>query len=176
MTQLEFGKRKWSYINRNGSRQDLHTVISTAPRVHCINICTFSPQGDRSDSASPRLKPPSSQPFTPASAPILARTSPGTPKTIFPYPLSSHQNSPPKSPRRLSFSGIFRSSSSSAPASIKLFSKSRKGETQVCSFNIFSWFQPMLFSINRKYCIFQAWGLKKWLLKYNVLVSGYFVI
>uniref|UniRef100_A0A8C1SAQ1 Protein kinase, AMP-activated, gamma 2 non-catalytic subunit b n=1 Tax=Cyprinus carpio TaxID=7962 RepID=A0A8C1SAQ1_CYPCA len=114
-------------MTQNGSRQDLHTVISTAPRVHCINICTFSPQGDRSDSASPRLKPPSSQPFTPASAPILARTSPGTPKTIFPYPLSSHQNSPPKSPRRLSFSGIFRSSSSSAPASIKLFSKSRKG-------------------------------------------------
>uniref|UniRef100_A0A8C2KI32 Protein kinase, AMP-activated, gamma 2 non-catalytic subunit b n=1 Tax=Cyprinus carpio TaxID=7962 RepID=A0A8C2KI32_CYPCA len=100
---------------------------STAPRIHCINICTFSPQGDRSDSASPRLKPPSSQPFTPASAPILARTSPGTPKTIFPYPLSSHQNSPPKSPRRLSFSGIFRSSSCSSPASIKLFSKSRKG-------------------------------------------------
>uniref|UniRef100_A0A8C2KIL4 Protein kinase, AMP-activated, gamma 2 non-catalytic subunit b n=1 Tax=Cyprinus carpio TaxID=7962 RepID=A0A8C2KIL4_CYPCA len=50
-----------------------------------------------------------------------------TPKTIFPYPLSSHQNSPPKSPRRLSFSGIFRSSSCSSPASIKLFSKSRKG-------------------------------------------------
>uniref|UniRef100_A0A8C1UKP7 Protein kinase, AMP-activated, gamma 2 non-catalytic subunit b n=1 Tax=Cyprinus carpio TaxID=7962 RepID=A0A8C1UKP7_CYPCA len=56
----------------------------------------------------------------------------GTPKTIFPRPLSSHQDSPPKSPRRLSFSGIFRSSSSSAPASIKLFSKSRKGETQSC--------------------------------------------
>ncbi|XP_052467191.1 5'-AMP-activated protein kinase subunit gamma-1 isoform X1 [Carassius gibelio] len=84
-------------------------------------------KGDRSDSASPCLKPPSSQPVTPASAPICPRTSPGTPKTIFPRPPSSHQDSPPKSPHRLSFSGIFRSSSSSAPASIKLFSKSKKG-------------------------------------------------
>ncbi|KAL0200162.1 hypothetical protein M9458_003349, partial [Cirrhinus mrigala] len=67
----------------------------------------------------PCLKPPASQPCTPASAPVCPRTSPGTPKTIFPRPLSSHQDSPPKSPRRLSFSGIFRSS-------IKLFSKSRK--------------------------------------------------
>uniref|UniRef100_A0A8C1C4I6 Protein kinase, AMP-activated, gamma 2 non-catalytic subunit b n=2 Tax=Cyprininae TaxID=2743694 RepID=A0A8C1C4I6_CYPCA len=79
--------------------------------------------GDRSESAST----PASQPCTPSSAPVCPRTSPGTPKTIFPRPLSSHQDSPPKSPRRLSFSGIFRSSSSSAPASIKLFSKSRKG-------------------------------------------------
>ncbi|KTF79242.1 hypothetical protein cypCar_00029090, partial [Cyprinus carpio] len=79
-------------------------------------------KGDRSESAST----PASQPCTPSSAPVCPRTSPGTPKTIFPRPLSSHQDSPPKSPRRLSFSGIFRSSSSSAPASIKLFSKSRK--------------------------------------------------
>ncbi|XP_073705572.1 5'-AMP-activated protein kinase subunit gamma-2 [Garra rufa] len=84
-------------------------------------------KGDRRDSASPCLKPRAGQPSTPASAPICPRTSPGTPKTLFPHPLSSHQDSPPKSPRRLSFSGIFRSSSSSAPASIKLFSKSRKG-------------------------------------------------
>ncbi|XP_016392847.1 5'-AMP-activated protein kinase subunit gamma-2-like [Sinocyclocheilus rhinocerous] len=84
-------------------------------------------KGDRSESASPCLKPPASQPCTPSSASVCPRTSPGTPKTIFPRPLSSHQDSPPKSPRRLSFSGIFRSSSSSAPASIKLFSKSRKG-------------------------------------------------
>lgn len=84
-------------------------------------------KGDRSESASPCLKPPASQPCTPSSAPVCPRTSPGTPKTIFPHPLSSHQDSPPKSPHRLSFSGIFRSSSSSAPASIKLFSKSRKG-------------------------------------------------
>ncbi|XP_043118687.1 5'-AMP-activated protein kinase subunit gamma-1 isoform X1 [Puntigrus tetrazona] len=84
-------------------------------------------KGDGSESASPCLKPPASQPCTPSSAPVCPRTSPGTPKTLFPRPLSSHQDSPPKSPRRLSFSGIFRSSSSSAPASIKLFSKSKKG-------------------------------------------------
>ncbi|XP_026062722.1 5'-AMP-activated protein kinase subunit gamma-1 isoform X1 [Carassius auratus] len=78
-------------------------------------------KGDRSESAST----PAGQPCTPSSAPVCPRTSPGTPKTIFPHPLSSHQDSPPKSPRRLSFSGIFRSSPSSAPA--RIFSKSRKG-------------------------------------------------
>ncbi|KAK7162761.1 hypothetical protein R3I93_006947 [Phoxinus phoxinus] len=83
-------------------------------------------KGDRSGSASPRLRSPASQPCTPVSAPVFPRTSPGSPKTIFPRPLSSHLDSPPKSPRRLSISGIFRSSSSSAPASIKLFSRSRK--------------------------------------------------
>ncbi|KAK7158868.1 hypothetical protein R3I94_005258 [Phoxinus phoxinus] len=83
-------------------------------------------KGDRSGSASPRLRSPASQPCTPVSAPVFPRTSPGSQKTIFPRPLSSHLDSPPKSPRRLSISGIFRSSSSSAPASIKLFSRSRK--------------------------------------------------
>ncbi|XP_056247210.1 5'-AMP-activated protein kinase subunit gamma-1-like isoform X1 [Seriola aureovittata] len=63
-------------------------------------------------------------PPCPQSAPVQSKTSSGSPKTIFPYP--SHQNSPPKSPRRLSFSGIFRSSSSSTPASIKIFSRTRR--------------------------------------------------
>ncbi|XP_076151462.1 5'-AMP-activated protein kinase subunit gamma-1-like isoform X1 [Alosa pseudoharengus] len=66
---------------------------------------------------------------SPMSAPPCTHTSPGSPKTIFPYPPSApgHQDSPPKSPRRLSFSGIFRSSfSSSAPASLRFFSRSRK--------------------------------------------------
>ncbi|XP_077068877.1 5'-AMP-activated protein kinase subunit gamma-2 isoform X2 [Siphateles boraxobius] len=72
------------------------------------------------------MRSPASQPSTSVSAPIFPRTSPGSPKTIFSRPLSSHLDSPPKSPGRLSFSGIFRSSSSSAPASIKLFSRSRK--------------------------------------------------
>ncbi|XP_034090476.1 5'-AMP-activated protein kinase subunit gamma-1-like isoform X1 [Gymnodraco acuticeps] len=58
------------------------------------------------------------------SAPVSVRTSSGSPKTIFPYP--SYQDSPPKSPRRLSFSGIFRSSSSSMPPIIKIFSRTRK--------------------------------------------------
>ncbi|XP_038554057.1 5'-AMP-activated protein kinase subunit gamma-1-like isoform X1 [Micropterus salmoides] len=41
-------------------------------------------------------------------------------------PTPPHQNPSPKSPHRLSFSGIFRSSSSSTPASIKIFSRTRR--------------------------------------------------
>ncbi|KAE8290892.1 5'-AMP-activated protein kinase subunit gamma-2 [Larimichthys crocea] len=63
-------------------------------------------------------------PPCPQSAPVPAKPSSGSPKTIFPYP--SHQDSPPKSPRRLSISGIFRSSSSSSPTSIKIFSRTRR--------------------------------------------------
>ncbi|XP_036378576.1 5'-AMP-activated protein kinase subunit gamma-2-like isoform X3 [Megalops cyprinoides] len=89
-------------------------------------------------SASPTkgffMRGPFSRPSSPMSAPARARFSPGSPKTIFPYP--PHQDSPPKSPRRMSFSGIFRSSSkdssasntstSTSPVSIKLFSRARK--------------------------------------------------
>ncbi|XP_062814000.1 5'-AMP-activated protein kinase subunit gamma-2 isoform X2 [Anolis carolinensis] len=73
------------------------------------------------------------RPSSPASAPVKSKHSPGSPKTVFPFP---YQESPPRSPRRMSFSGIFRSSSkdSSSPASnpstspggIKFFSRSRK--------------------------------------------------
>ncbi|XP_029102261.1 5'-AMP-activated protein kinase subunit gamma-2-like isoform X2 [Scleropages formosus] len=87
-------------------------------------------------SASPTkgffMRSPFSRPSSPMSAPARSRVSPSSPKTIFPYP--SHQDSPPKSPRRMSFSGIFRSSSkesstsntSTSPVSIKLFSRARK--------------------------------------------------
>ncbi|CAB1349771.1 unnamed protein product [Coregonus sp. 'balchen'] len=95
-------------------------------------------KGDGScHSASPTkgffTRGPFSRPSSPKSAPARTKNSPGSPKTIFPYP-SSHQDSPPKSPRRLSFSGIFRSSSrdsnstSTSPVSIKLFSRARKEE------------------------------------------------
>ncbi|RXM36059.1 5'-AMP-activated protein kinase subunit gamma-2 [Acipenser ruthenus] len=64
------------------------------------------------------------------SAPARSKQSPGSPKTLFPY---SYQESPPKTPRRMSFSGMFRSSSkesssstSTSPVSIKFFSRSRK--------------------------------------------------
>ncbi|XP_023682519.1 5'-AMP-activated protein kinase subunit gamma-2-like isoform X3 [Paramormyrops kingsleyae] len=75
---------------------------------------------------------PFSRPSSPMSAPARSRVSPGSPKTILPYPF--YQDSPPKSPRRMSFSGIFRSSSkdssssvtSTSPVSIKLFSRARK--------------------------------------------------
>ncbi|XP_047445146.1 5'-AMP-activated protein kinase subunit gamma-1-like isoform X2 [Mugil cephalus] len=63
-------------------------------------------------------------PPTPHSAPVQSKAVSGSPKTIFPYP--SHQNSSPKSPHRLSFSGIFRSSSSSTTGSIKIFSRTRR--------------------------------------------------
>uniref|UniRef100_A0AAQ5Z997 CBS domain-containing protein n=1 Tax=Amphiprion ocellaris TaxID=80972 RepID=A0AAQ5Z997_AMPOC len=65
-----------------------------------------------------------SLPPCPQSAPVQLKSNSGSPKTIFPYP--SYQNSPPKSPRRLSFSGIFRSSSNSPTASIKIFSRTRR--------------------------------------------------
>uniref|UniRef100_A0A671YWC6 Protein kinase AMP-activated non-catalytic subunit gamma 2 n=1 Tax=Sparus aurata TaxID=8175 RepID=A0A671YWC6_SPAAU len=79
------------------------------------------------ESRLPARSPPL-QPQGPLSAPVQLKTSSGSPKTIFPYP--SHQNSPPKSPRRLSFTGIFRSSSNSSPTSMKIFSRTRRGESK----------------------------------------------
>ncbi|XP_015281830.1 PREDICTED: 5'-AMP-activated protein kinase subunit gamma-2 [Gekko japonicus] len=73
------------------------------------------------------------RPSSPASAPVKSKHSPGSPKTVFPFP---YQESPPRTPRRMSFSGIFRSSSkdsssptsssSTSPGGIKFFSRSRK--------------------------------------------------
>ncbi|KAF5893617.1 5'-AMP-activated protein kinase subunit gamma-1-like isoform X1, partial [Clarias magur] len=64
------------------------------------------------------LRSPIAQPSSPISAPLRSRTSPNSPKSIFP----SHHDSPPKSPHRLSFSGIFRSPSNPS----KIFSRARK--------------------------------------------------
>ncbi|XP_058389578.1 5'-AMP-activated protein kinase subunit gamma-2 isoform X1 [Diceros bicornis minor] len=75
---------------------------------------------------------PQQRPSSPVSAPVRPKTSPGSPKTVFPF---SYQESPPRSPRRMSFSGIFRSSSkesspnsnpSTSPGGIRFFSRSRK--------------------------------------------------
>lgn len=75
---------------------------------------------------------PQPRPSSPVSAPMRPKTSPGSPKTVFPF---SYQESPPRSPRRMSFSGIFRSSSkesspnsnpSTSPGGIRFFSRSRK--------------------------------------------------
>ncbi|NXA35858.1 AAKG2 kinase, partial [Eudromia elegans] len=72
------------------------------------------------------------RPSSPVSAPVRSKHSPGSPKTVFPFP---YQESPPRSPRRMSFSGIFRSSSkesspnsnpSTSPGGIKFFCRSRK--------------------------------------------------
>lgn len=74
------------------------------------------------------------RPSSPVSAPVRPKTSPSSPKTVFPF---SYQESPPRSPRRMSFSGIFRSSSkessptsssSTSPGGIRFFSRSRKSK------------------------------------------------
>lgn len=102
------------------------------PMVRCKTALLFILQGGRRIRSASPIKGVSSSrspalPRCPLSAPIQAsKSSSASPKTIFPYP--SFQNSPPKSPRRLSFSGIFRSSSSSSPTSIKIFSRTRRGE------------------------------------------------
>ncbi|XP_013770861.1 5'-AMP-activated protein kinase subunit gamma-2 [Pundamilia nyererei] len=84
---------------------------------------------------------PFSRPSSPRSAPARtssSKTSPSSPKTIFPYqPGPPLLDSPPRSPRRLSFSGIFRSASrdsnhqpSSSPVSIKLFSRNKRDKAR----------------------------------------------
>lgn len=94
-------------------------------------VFCFLFQGERRiRSASPTkgvsVRSPVPLPPCPQSAPVQGKSSSVSPKTIFPYP--THQESPPKSPRRLSFSGIFRSSSTSSPTGIKIFSRTRRGE------------------------------------------------
>ncbi|KAM9337109.1 5'-AMP-activated protein kinase subunit gamma-1-like [Symphorus nematophorus] len=84
---------------------------------------------------------PFGRPSSPRSAPARtsgSRMSPSSSKTIFPYQSGPpQQDSPPKSPRRLSFSGIFRSSSrdsnhqpSSSPVTIKLFNRNKRDKAR----------------------------------------------
>ncbi|KFO27618.1 5'-AMP-activated protein kinase subunit gamma-2 [Fukomys damarensis] len=91
-----------------------------------------SPLGSASPSRGLFSRGPQARPSSPVSAPVRPKTSPGSPKTVFPF---SYQESPPRSPRRMSFSGIFRSSSkesspnsnpSTSPGGIRFFSRSRK--------------------------------------------------
>ncbi len=108
------------HIYRSAGKWNHLLVVSQGER----RIRSASPtKGVSARSPASALLPP-----CPKSAPVQAKTSSGSPKTIFPYP--SHQNSPPRSPRRLSFSGIFRSSSNSTPASMKIFSRTRRGESK----------------------------------------------
>lgn len=103
-----------------------------ALRLHMPNLSSYTPDGDKeksSKSATPKgedpislntskgfsLRSPIPKPSSPISAPLRSSA-----KTGFLF----HQDSPPKSPHRLSFSGIFRSPSN--PSSIKIFSRSRK--------------------------------------------------
>ncbi|XP_040593045.1 5'-AMP-activated protein kinase subunit gamma-2 isoform X1 [Mesocricetus auratus] len=91
-----------------------------------------SPFSSGSPSRGLFYRGPQPRPSSPVSAPVRPKTSPGSPKTVFPF---SYQESPPRSPRRMSFSGIFRSSSkesspnsnpSTSPGGIRFFSRSRK--------------------------------------------------
>ncbi|KAM5205578.1 5'-AMP-activated protein kinase subunit gamma-2 isoform 2-T2 [Hipposideros larvatus] len=91
-----------------------------------------SPFGSGSPSKGFFSRGPQHRPSSPVSAPVRPKTSPGSPKTVFPF---SYQESPPRSPRRMSFTGIFRSSSkeasptsnpSTSPGGIRFFSRSRK--------------------------------------------------
>ncbi|NIG59671.1 5'-AMP-activated protein kinase subunit gamma-2-like [Pontoporia blainvillei] len=93
-----------------------------------------SPFGSGSPSKGFFSRGPQHRPSSPVSAPVRPKTSPGSPKTVFPF---SYQESPPRSPRRMSFSGIFRSSSkesspnsnpSTSPGGIRFFSRSRKSK------------------------------------------------
>ncbi|XP_063106841.1 5'-AMP-activated protein kinase subunit gamma-2 isoform X8 [Cavia porcellus] len=103
-----------------------------------------SPLGSGSPSRGLFSRGPQARPSSPVSAPVRPKTSPGSPKTVFPF---SYQESPPRSPRRMSFSGIFRSSSkesspnsnpSTSPGGIRFFSRSRKSKT------LMLWFQAAL--------------------------------
>ncbi|XP_049717921.1 5'-AMP-activated protein kinase subunit gamma-2 isoform X3 [Elephas maximus indicus] len=91
-----------------------------------------SPFSSSSPSKGLFSRGPQHQPSSPMSAPVRPKTSPGSPRTMFPF---SYQESPPRSPRRMSFSGIFRSSSkesspssnpSTSPGGIRFFSRSKK--------------------------------------------------
>lgn len=95
------------------------------------NRKTEEPSSTGSPSKSFFPKSLQNRPSSPLSAPVKSKYSPGSPKTVFPFP---YQESPPRSPRRMSFSGIFRSSSkdsassnsSTSPGGIKFFTRSRK--------------------------------------------------
>uniref|UniRef100_A0A672HII9 5'-AMP-activated protein kinase subunit gamma-1-like n=1 Tax=Salarias fasciatus TaxID=181472 RepID=A0A672HII9_SALFA len=96
--------------------------------VRFINLLVVS-QGERlvrpaSPGKAATTRSPAGAPPHPQSAPVQIKPSSGSPRSIFPYP--SLQSASPKSPRRLSLGGIFRSSSGSSPGSIKLFSRSRR--------------------------------------------------
>ncbi|XP_040922228.1 5'-AMP-activated protein kinase subunit gamma-2-like [Toxotes jaculatrix] len=95
-------------------------------------------------SASPTRSSFHRAPSSPRSAPARtssSRMSPSSSKTIFPFQTGPpQQDSPPKSPRRLSFSGIFRSASrdsnhqpSSSPVSIKLFTRNKSNKARAHS-------------------------------------------
>lgn len=110
----------------------------------CLSVClqVDSPFSSGSPSKGFFTRGPQPRPSSPVSAPVRPKTSPGSPKTVFPF---SYQESPPRSPRRMSFSGIFRSSSkdsspssnpSTSPGGIRFFSRSRKSKALMLWFQV----------------------------------------
>ena len=110
----------------------------------CLSVClqVDSPFGSGSPSKGFFNRGPQPRPSSPVSAPVRPKTSPGSPKTVFPF---SYQESPPRSPRRMSFSGIFRSSSkdsspssnpSTSPGGIRFFSRSSKSKALMLWFQV----------------------------------------
>lgn len=124
------GQVSWQQLDDGG--QALSDL--TRPSVCLVCLQVDSPFGSGSPSKGFFSRGPQHRPSSPVSAPVRPKTSPGSPKTVFPF---SYQESPPRSPRRMSFSGIFRSSSkesspnsnpSTSPGGIRFFSRSRKSK------------------------------------------------
>lgn len=139
LSQLDLCVRlKFLFLSNNNNNQVREVIIIISQRSHSyvcnkITLLSLFLQGERCiRSASPTKAEcamcPVLLPPCPQSAPVHSKTASVSPKTIFPYP--SPQTASPKSPRRLSLSGIFRSSSSCSSTSIKLFSRTRRGELQ----------------------------------------------
>ncbi|XP_028988557.1 5'-AMP-activated protein kinase subunit gamma-1-like isoform X2 [Betta splendens] len=116
-TAMESGKdgAKKMPKKRRGLRINMPAERCVSSAGPTVGASTRSPPGAGAGAALPPC---------PQSAPVQLKASSGSPRTVFPYP--SHQDSPPKSPRRLSFSGIFRTSSGSSPAGLKIFSRARR--------------------------------------------------
>ncbi|XP_048807461.1 5'-AMP-activated protein kinase subunit gamma-2 isoform X4 [Lagopus muta] len=123
-TAMDTKKKDSSGSGRRGSSQKKLVL-----RVHIPVDESYSAGSPSKGIFSKGLQ---NRPSSPVSAPVRSKHSPGSPKTVFPFP---YQESPPRSPRRMSFSGIFRSSSkesspnsnpSTSPGGIKFFSRSRK--------------------------------------------------
>lgn len=124
------GQVSWQQLDHGG--QALSDL--TRPSLCLVCLQVDSPFGSGSPSKGFFSRGPQHRPSSPVSAPVRPKTSPGSPKTVFPF---SYQESPPRSPRRMSFSGIFRSSSkesspnsnpSTSPGGIRFFSRSRKSK------------------------------------------------
>jgi hypothetical protein len=119
------------------------SALSAGSLTHLsVFLQVDSPFGSGSPSRGLFSRGPQARPSSPVSAPVRPKTSPGSPKTVFPF---SYQESPPRSPRRMSFSGIFRSSSkesspnsnpSTSPGGIRFFSRSRKSKTLTLWFHV----------------------------------------